>query len=173
MEETKRNRYLILAISIVLPLVIALLYFAPQLNTSMSFSFLPAVNATINGTTFLVLLLALNAIRRKNIVVHKRLMWLALSLSVLFLVSYVVYHSTSASTPYGGDGVLRSVYFFVLISHILLSIAIVPLVLVTLLKALSEKFDQHRKIAKITLPIWLYVTLTGVIVYFMIAPYYS
>jgi putative membrane protein len=85
---------------------------------------------------------------------------------------YVAYHMTSESTPFGGEGYVRSVYFFILISHIVLSIAIIPLVLITYVKALAQKFDSHKRIAKITFPIWLYVAVTGVIVYLMISPYY-
>lgn len=97
----------------------------------------------------------------------------AIVLSILFLVMYVIYHMTTESTKYGGEGPMRLVYFGFLISHIILSIAIIPLVLITYVRALSARFDQHKKIAKITFPIWLYVAVTGVIVYWMIAPYYA
>lgn len=96
----------------------------------------------------------------------------AILVSVLFLLSYVAYHLTTSSTPYGGEGWDRKIYFFILITHIVLSAAIVPMVLITYVRALSEKFDKHKKIARITLPIWLYVTITGVVVYLMISPYY-
>lgn len=96
----------------------------------------------------------------------------AVGVSVLFLVSYVTYHATTESTIYGGEGTIRYVYLFILLTHIILAIAIVPLVLITLSRALAQKFDKHKKIARWTLPLWLYVTITGVIVYFMISPYY-
>ena len=96
----------------------------------------------------------------------------AIGLSVTFLVMYVAYHMTSDSTPYGGQGFIRYVYFFILISHILLSIVIIPLVLISYVRALSQRFDKHRRIARITYPIWLYVAVTGVVVYLMISPYY-
>jgi putative membrane protein len=96
----------------------------------------------------------------------------AIACSVVFLIMYVAYHMTSDSTPFGGVGFIRYVYFFILVSHIVLSIAVIPLVLITYVKALAERFDKHKKIAKITFPIWLYVAVTGVIVYLMIAPYY-
>ena len=96
----------------------------------------------------------------------------ALLSSTWCLVGYVTYHTTTASTHYGGEGLLKYLYFFVLLTHILMSAVIVPLVLVSYVRALSEKFDKHRKIARITLPIWLYVTFTGVVVYLMISPYY-
>jgi putative membrane protein len=96
----------------------------------------------------------------------------AIVLSVLFLLSYVTYHAASESTKFGGEGAIKSIYYFILLSHILLAIVIVPLVLISYVRALSEKFDKHRKIARYTLPLWLYVTITGVIVYLMISPYY-
>jgi putative membrane protein len=96
----------------------------------------------------------------------------AIALSVAFLVMYVAYHMTADSTKFGGEGIMRYVYFFILITHIILSIAIIPMVLITYVRALAEKFDTHKKIAKITFPIWLYVAVTGVIVYLMISPYY-
>ena len=108
----------------------------------------------------------------KKFDLHKKLMLSAVGVSVLFLLSYVTYHATSESTVFGGEGAIRVVYLFILLTHIVLAIAIVPLVLVTLSRALSQKFDKHKKIARWTLPLWLYVTITGVIVYFMIAPYY-
>ena len=97
----------------------------------------------------------------------------AIACSVVFLVMYVAYHLTSEATKYGGEGILRPIYFFILISHIALSVAIIPLVLFSYVRALSEQFDRHRKLAKITYPLWLYVAVTGVIVYLMISPYYA
>ena len=171
MKAENPYKSLIILISIVLPVAVAVLYVLPKTETNL-FSFLPLLNAIINGTTFLILIAALVAIKNKNIVLHKRLMWTALILSVVFLLSYVLYHATTPSTSYGGEGTIKYIYFFILFTHILLSAIVVPLVLLTLVRALAEKFDQHRKIAKITLPIWLYVTLTGVLVYLMISPYY-
>jgi putative membrane protein len=97
----------------------------------------------------------------------------AIALSLAFLVMYVAYHMTTDSTKFGGEGIIRPIYFFILFSHILLSIAVIPLVLITYVRALAERFDRHKKIAKITFPIWLYVAVTGVIVYLMISPYYA
>ena len=96
----------------------------------------------------------------------------AILLSALFLVMYVAYHMTSDSTPYGGEGLLRYVYFFILITHIVLSITVIPFVLITYVRAITGRFKMHKKIARITFPIWLYVAVTGVIVYLMISPYY-
>ena len=97
----------------------------------------------------------------------------SIALSLVFLLMYVAYHMTSDPTPYGGKGVIKGVYFFILISHILLSIGIIPMVLVTYVRAISKLFEDHKKIAKITFPIWLYIAITGVIVYLMISPYYA
>ena len=135
-------------------------------------SFLPPIYATINGVTAIVLVAGVLAIKNGNRVLHERLMTTAIVLSVAFLVMYVAYHMTSESTKFGGEGSIRMVYFFILISHIVLSIAVIPLVLITYVRALAERFDRHKKIAKITFPIWLYVAVTGVVVYLMISPYY-
>jgi putative membrane protein len=135
--------------------------------------FLPPIYATINGITAVLLVWAVMAIKKGNRRLHENLMKTAIGCSLAFLVMYIAYHMTTDSTSYGGEGVLRYVYFFILLSHILLSIAVIPLVLITYVRALAERFDKHKKIAKITFPIWLYVAVTGVIVYLMIAPYYA
>ena len=96
----------------------------------------------------------------------------AIALSIAFLVMYVAYHMTADSTKFGGEGVVKYVYYFILVTHIILSVIIIPLVLITYVRALAQSFDKHKKIAKITFPIWLYVAVTGVVVYLMIAPYY-
>lgn len=171
MKNTNPYQSLIIFLSLVIPIAVAVLYIIPKTETTI-FSFLPLLNACLNGTTFLVLIAAFLAIKNKNIVLHKFLMWTALSLSTFFLLSYVLYHATTPSTSFGGEGIIKNIYFFILLTHILLSAVVVPLVLITFSRALAEKFDKHRKIAKITLPIWLYVTLTGVLVYMMISPYY-
>ena len=134
--------------------------------------FLPPIYAAINGITAIVLVAGVLAIKKGNRILHKRLMTLAIALSLVFLVMYVAYHMTTDSTKFGGEGSIKMVYFFILISHIILSIAVIPLVLISYVRALAERFDRHKKIAKITFPIWLYVAVTGVIVYLMIAPYY-
>ena len=99
-------------------------------------------------------------------------MKLCIGLSLIFLVMYIAYHMTTDPTPFGGEGFIKSIYFFILISHILLSIALIPLVLISYVRAFQEEFPAHRKISKITFPIWLYVAITGVVVYLMISPYY-
>ncbi|GGD33610.1 DUF420 domain-containing protein [Flavobacterium orientale] len=172
--ENKFNK-LIIIVSILIPIVVALLFTVKLKDYGINvapLSFLPPIYATINGFTALFLILGVIAIKKGNRKIHERFMKAALMLSVLFLVMYVAYHMTSDSTPYGGEGAIRYVYFFILLSHILLSIAVIPLVLITYVKALAERFDKHKKIAKITFPIWLYVAITGVVVYLMIAPYY-
>jgi len=172
-KEGKYNSLIVLA-AVLIPVVVTLLAVAPTVRILGDFNYhlLPLLNALFNGSTFVILLVAFWAIRKKNITLHKRLMTTAIVISILFLLSYITYHAATESTKYGGEGIIRMVYFFILFSHILLAVAIVPLVLVTYVRALSSRFDKHRKIARITLPLWLYVTSTGVIVYLMIAPYY-
>ncbi len=170
---TQKNKFTpyIWLISIVIPVVVAIL-FTVRIPNVASLSFLPPIYATVNGITTVILLLALKAIKSKNIKLHKNLMKTAIALSLIFLLMYVAYHMTSDSTPYGGEGFIRYVYFFILISHIILSIGIIPMVLFTYVRAFTKQFEDHKKIARYTFPIWLYVAVTGVIVYFMISPYY-
>lgn len=171
----KYNKW-ILILSIAIPLAVALLFRVKLKDFGFNvepLSFLPPVYATINGLTAVFLVMAVVAIKKGNRKLHESLMKLCILFSVLFLVMYVAYHMTSDPTPYGGDGPLKMIYFFILISHITLSIGVIPMVLVTYVRALSQRFDKHRKIAKITFPVWLYVAVTGVIVYLMISPYYS
>lgn len=168
--EKKYNKWIVV-LSVVIPLVVAAL-FGIKIPNAEPLTFLPPIYATINGVTAVLLIVAVIAIKNGKRALHERLMKLCILLSVAFLVMYVAYHMTSNSTPYGGEGIMRYVYFLILISHIVLSIVIIPLVLITYVKALAQQFDKHKKIAKITFPIWLYVAVTGVIVYIMIAPYY-
>lgn len=168
--EKKYNKWIWL-LSIVIPLAVAAL-FGVKIDSVEPLSFLPPIYATINGFTAIVLVLAVVMIKKGNRVAHERLMKLAIVLSVCFLLLYIGYHMTSESTKFGGVGAIKSVYYFILISHIVLSVAVIPLVLITYVKALSKRFDKHKKIAKITFPLWLYVAVTGVVVYLMISPYY-
>ena len=170
-KEKKFNR-LITIVSIIVPLVVAAL-FGVRLPGVEPLSFLPPIYASINGLTAILLIVAVIAIKNNNRQLHQRIMTSCIFLSLIFLLMYVAYHMTSDSTPYGGEGAIRYVYFFILISHILLSIAIIPLVLFTYARAYLQKFDKHRKLAKITFPIWLYVAISGVVVYLMISPYYT
>ena len=172
--QEKKHAFIITVVSIVLPIAVGILYIMPKQNTiGFNVHILPLINAVINGMTFFVLIGGLVAIKNKNIDLHKRFMTLALILSVFFLIIYVVYHALAASTSFGGEGIIRTIYYFILITHIVLAACLAPLVLITYVRALSGKFDKHRKLAKITLPIWLYVSLTGVLVYIMISPYYA
>jgi putative membrane protein len=172
--EQKYNKWIVL-LSIAIPVVVAVLFKVKLKDFGFDvtpLSFLPPIYATVNGITAVLLVAAVLAIKKGNKSRHELLMKLAIGCSVVFLAMYVAYHMTAESTKYGGEGVLKYVYFFILITHIFLSIVIIPLVLITYVRALASKFDKHRKIAKITFPIWLYVAVTGVIVYLMISPYY-
>lgn len=167
------SKKIVIAVSALIPIVVAILYVIPQPTEVGSWVLvLPKLNAFLNGTTSILLIAAFWAIKNRNINLHRNLMLTALGLSVLFLISYVTYHTLTESTPYGGEGIMKSIYLFILLTHIVLAIAIVPLVMISFVRALSERFDKHKKIARITLPIWLYVTITGVVVYLMISPYY-
>ena len=173
--EQKYKKWIII-LSIAIPLFVALLFGVNLRKLGYDvqpLSFLPPIYATINGLTAVVLVFGVWAIKSGKRKLHENSMKLAISLSVLFLVMYVAYHMTSDSTKFGGEGSIRYVYYFILITHIWLSIVIIPFVLITFVRALAERFDKHRKIARITFPLWLYVAISGVIVYLMISPYYS
>jgi putative membrane protein len=164
-------RRTIIVLSIIIPLAVALLFGMPKIK-GYDTSFLPPIYATINGITAFLLVTAFVAIKRGRQLLHERIMKVCIGLSACFLVLYLVYHITSESTSFGGEGPIRYIYFFVLITHILLSIGVIPLVLFTFVRALSRDFERHRRLARITFPVWLYVAVTGVIVYLMISPYY-
>ena len=132
------------------------------------FSYLPSVNAALNSASALLLVAGYLFIRNKKITAHKLCMLSAFTTSALFLISYLTYHFQVGSVPFKGQGWIRVVYFTVLISHTILAATIVPLVLVTLTRALKGSFDRHKRIARWTLPLWLYVSITGVIVYWML-----
>lgn len=170
MENKEPYRKLIVALSVGIPLVVAVL-FRVQIP-GYDFRFLPPIYASINGLTAVLLVVSYAAIRNGKRQVHERINKLCIGLSAVFLVMYVIYHMTSAPTPYGGEGWLRPVYYFILVSHILLSVAVVPLILFTFSKALAGNFERHRRLAKFAFPVWLYVAVTGVLVYLMIRPYY-
>jgi len=129
---------------------------------------LPTVNATLNGISAVLLSLGYVFIRRKKPHIHKRFMVAAFAVSVLFFISYVTYHASAGSTHFTGQGWIRPVYFTILITHILLAAAIVPLAIITLVRALRRKFHNHKRIARWTLPIWFYVSVTGVVVYLLL-----
>lgn len=173
--ETKYNKWIIV-VSIVIPLVVALLFGVELKDFGYDvepLSFLPPIYATINGLTAVVLFTAVWAVKNGKRKLHENLMKFAIGLSVAFLAMYVAYHMTADSTKFGGEGAVRYIYLFILLTHIVLSVIIIPFVLVTYVRALAERFDKHKKLARITYPMWLYVAITGVIVYLMISPYYS
>jgi putative membrane protein len=170
LKEKKFGR-LITVVSIVVPLVVALLFNVKIPNVER-LGFLPPIYASINGLTAILLVCAVWAIKNGKRKVHQKLMSTCIGLSVIFLMLYILYHMTAESTTFGGDGIIRYIYFFILISHIALSIIIIPLVLKTYARAYLGKYESHKKLARITFPIWLYVAISGVVVYLMISPYY-
>lgn len=170
--NSKSIKALIAVTSVAIPVVVAILFMVRIPNVA-PLSFLPPIYAGINAITALVLVVAVWAIKQGKRVLHERLMTTAIVLSLLFLVMYIAYHMTSDPTPFGGIGWVKATYYFILISHILLSIAVIPLVLVTYSKTYLRDFEAHKKWARYTFPVWLYVAVTGVVVYFMIAPYYA
>ncbi|WP_216830911.1 DUF420 domain-containing protein [Alkalihalobacterium elongatum] len=171
----KRNyKPWIIAITIVINGLVIILSGLPGVENFDLFDvkILPLMNAIFNSFTFLFLLFALIAIIKKNVNWHKRFIYLAFTTTTLFLVTYVGHHFLSASTTYGGDGILKYIYYFILITHIILAAVIVPLALTTVARAWNMENERHRKIARWTMPLWLYVSLTGVLVYILISPYY-
>jgi len=175
LAKEKQYKKIITILSIAIPLAVAALFGINLRKLGFDVEplrFLPPIYASINGLTAVLLVFAVIAIKKGNRKLHERLNVVAIACSVLFLVMYVAYHMTSDSTSFGGEGVIKYVYYFILISHILLSVVIIPFVLITFMRARLGKFPEHKKIAKITFPLWLYVAVTGVIVYLMISPYY-
>lgn len=170
LDDKKYNK-LIVVLSVVIPIAVAVL-FGVRIPNVEPLSFLPPIYATINGLTAVILTIAFFAIKNKKLVLHENLMTTAIWCSVAFLVMYVAYHMTSDSTKFGGEGIIKYVYYFILITHILLSIVVIPFVLITYVRAITNNIEKHKKIAKITFPLWLYVAVTGVVVYIMISPYY-
>lgn len=186
--EKKLNLPIII-VSILIPIVVALLFSFKLKDFGIivePLSFLPPIYASINALTAVLLIAGLISILNKKKELHKKFMTSAIACSIVFLVMYVAYHLTSTSVKFGDsnhDNVvnleeleainsIRYIYYFILITHISLSVIIIPFVLFTYVRALSEQFDRHKKIARITFPLWLYVAVTGVIVYLMISPYY-
>ncbi|MDA7825002.1 DUF420 domain-containing protein [Flavobacteriaceae bacterium] len=158
-------------ISIVVPVAVAVL-FTVRIPGVERMGFLPPIYATINALTAVILIISVIQIKKGNRKNHEFLMKTAILLSLVFLLLYIAYHMTSDSTKYGGDGIVKYLYYFILITHIMLSITVIPFVLITYVRAITGKFEKHKAIARITFPLWLYVAITGVIVYVMISPYY-
>lgn len=173
--ELKYRKWIII-LSVTIPLVVALLFGVKLKDFGYNvepLSFLPPIYATINGITAVLLISAVWAIKNGKRQLHENLMKIAIGCSVAFLGMYVAYHMTADSTKFGGEGIVKYLYYFILLTHIILSVIIIPFVLITYVRALAERFDKHRKLARITYPLWLYVAVTGVIVYIMISPYYA
>lgn len=170
---TKKDPYnrVVILLSILIPLAVAVL-FGVEIK-GYDLTFLPPIYATINGITAILLVAAFICIKDGRRRAHELIMKTCMGLSALFLMMYLAYHMTSASTPFGGTGYVRNIYFFILISHILLSVGVIPLVLFTYLRAWRGDFNNHRKLAKFAFPFWLYVAVSGVVVYLMISPYYK
>jgi len=159
---------LVVGLVVILILFPRLLYFE-----GLDVSGLPRFHALLNATTTLLLLGGYLQIRAGRWTAHRNFMVGAFGLSCLFLISYVVYHSQAVSSPFGGEGWIRPVYFFILITHIVLAPVILPMALFTVTRALRNELGKHRRVARWTLPLWLYVTVTGVAVYLFMAPYYG
>jgi len=171
----KRNyRPFIITLSIVLIGAIGVLSGLPGVEDFNAFdvTILPLLNAIFNTFTFIFLVSALVAILKRNVLLHQRFIYGAFTTTFLFLISYVTFHYLAPSTSYGGDGFLAGFYYFILITHIILAAAIVPLALTTVTRAWNMENERHKKIARWTMPIWLYVSFTGVLVYILIRPYY-
>jgi putative membrane protein len=169
-EKKEPYKKLIVTLSIVIPVAVAALFGVKVPGYDLSF--LPPIYAGINGVTAVLLIGAVAAIRNGNRKTHELLIKISMGLSVLFLLMYVTYHATSQTTHYGGTGIIAYVYYFILITHIILSVIVIPFVLFTYVRALAGNFARHRALAKYTFPLWLYVAVTGVVVYLMISPYY-
>ena len=169
-KNDKKLKQAIWAVSIVIPIAVAILFTVKIEGVDLGF--LPPIYASLNALTAIGLIVAIVAIKRKNRKLHQGVIQVCLIFSILFLLLYVLYHMTSDTTPYGGEGILKMIYFFLLISHILLSMVVIPIVLFAYLFAWQGDFVRHKKWTKFAFPLWLYVAVTGVLVYVMISPYY-
>ncbi len=175
MSEVVPYRKWVIALTFAINGLVALAFFMGDYQGAVGFDVrvLPLINAVLNSFTTVFLVAALISILRRHVGLHKFFIFCAFGTTALFLVTYLAYHFLSESTRYGGEGALRGIYYFILITHIVLAAAIVPLALVTVFRALTGRIAQHRQIARWTMPLWLYVSVTGVVVYLMISPYYG
>jgi len=173
-KNDERARTLIILVSIIVFGAIVVLG-KVKLDVQLGFDehIFAKINAAINSTVSVLLLLGLIAVKSKKYILHKRIMITAIILSCLFLVSYICHHLFTGETKFGGEGTIRYVYFFILGTHIILAAIILPFILFTAYRSMIGEFAKHKKLARITWPIWFYVAVTGVIVYFMISPYYN
>ena len=193
-KTTRLYDFLIWFVSILVPAVVALLLFTKWSQDKLIFdmripntdpivifenlpfieplTFLPPIYAVINGLTAILLVVAVYYIKNGKRKIHESLIKVCIALSLMFLVMYIAYHMTTDPTSFGGKGIIAYMYYFILITHILLSVIVIPLVLTSYSRAVQSNFKLHKKIAKVTFPIWLYVAVTGVVVYLMISAYY-
>lgn len=175
-KEIKHNLF-ILAVSMIAVILILATNYIPRSTSGniagISLSVLPFINAVLNGVSFLLLIGAMVMIKKKRVHTHKRFIYGALTSTVLFMITYLTYHAMAGSTSYGGSGLLLYIYYFVLITHIILATSLLPLVLITFIRGQHMLVKKHRKIARWTMPIWLYVSFSGVLVYVLISPYYE
>jgi putative membrane protein len=175
-QKNDRLAYIfIFAVSIIVFVAVAFLSRSVEMKVNLGFDkhIFARINALINTFVALLLLGALYAARDKRFRTHKKLMLWAIVLSGLFLVSYICHHLFSGETPYGGSGLVKIVYFFILITHIVLAGIILPFILFTAYRGLTGEYHKHKKLARITWPLWFYVAVTGVVVYLMVSPYYT
>ncbi|NEY70805.1 DUF420 domain-containing protein [Bacillus mesophilus] len=172
--KTRNYKPAIIIISVVINVLVLVLAGIPGVDnfTAFDVKILPLMNAIFNSFTFLFLVGALVAILNKKVTLHRRLIYAAFISTTLFLLSYVTYHFIAESTSYGGTGIMAGIYYFILITHIILAAVIVPLALTSVARAWNMENERHKKIARWTMPLWLYVSLTGILVYLMISPYY-
>ena len=158
---------------VVFAVIISLGRIQLQVNLGFDVHIFAAINAVINSIIAVTLVAALIAVKNKKFMLHKKLMFAALILSILFLVSYIAHHLLAGETKFGGVGTIKTIYYFVLITHIILAAVILPFILFTAYRGLTAEFTMHKKLARITWPLWFYVAVTGPIVYLMISPYYQ
>lgn len=173
-KNDKRAKWIIYSLSAVIFLAVVVL---DRVKLDFPFDFdvhiFAKINAVINSIVAVLLVGALMAIKNRNVVLHRKLIMAAIISSVLFLLSYICHHVWTDSTPYGGQGMIRSVYYFILFTHIILAAVILPFILFTAYRGLTAEYPKHRKLAKYTWPLWFYVSVSGVVVYMMISPYYG
>jgi len=171
MALEKRLNILAIIISVIVLLVVGMMR-RVKLETGIDFSFLPPINAALNSIAALVLIFVFYKIKKGQREAHRKAILAAVGISFLFFLSYVLYHFTTPETTYGGEGIMRGIYFFFLITHVVLAAVIFPFILFTLIRAITGHFERHRKMARWVWPLWLYVAISGPICYLMLTPYY-
>ena len=171
--DLKLARKLNIAAGVISAVVLAVVVFMREISLPLGdFSFLPPFHSTVNALTAVVLIYSFLQIKKGNVKAHRNANVLALALSVIFLLSYVLYHITTESVGFGGEGAIRYIYFFLLISHVVLSAIILPFILFTFIRAYTNQIEKHKKMARWVFPLWLYVAITGPICYLLLQPYY-